>query len=966
MKTGEIIHGFKITSERPLAEHSATLYLGEHIKSGASLIFCDRKDSNKTFSITFKTVPEDDTGVFHIIEHSVLCGSRKFPVKEPFVDLLKSSLKTFLNAFTFPDKTMYPVSSRCDKDFLNLIDVYMDAVLHPMALELPEIFYQEGWHHELHEGDSEMQYKGVVLNEMRGAYSSVDDLEMEYITKLLYKGTPYAYDSGGAPDAITSLTYEGFKRSHAKYYHPSNSTVFLDGSVNLDETLSLIDSYLSEYERQAPAEEIPSPTLRGEQTLTSEYEIAENESEEGKERVTLAFPTFSFSEREKHYALQVAIDAIAGSNEAPLKKAILDSGLCEDMQPTPYDGVKDNSVIFSFKNIKREDREKIPKLFETELRSLLDSGIERSRLAASLNRFEFYWRELSGGGYPLGISLSIAAMDNALYGGDPLESLGFDGSIKYMRALFETERGFEKLVASVFLDAPYFATLYLTPSSTLGARREAALRERLDYELAAMSDGERNEVILKTKKIEEWQQSEDSAEAKATLPKLTLDDIPKEPEHLPTTIYKIGDNTVLYTDFASRGITHAHILFDASDFTAEELFLLSVFSELIENVDTDSHTCDELQTLIKSSIGRFSTSVVTLGKTDEPRTYFKVTLSTLDSGKSISAELMRELLLTSKFDNAKTVAKVIRQTYLDTRDAISQSGHTVALGRASAYVSSEAAASEYTDGIEFFKLLKALDADYTENSSEFARKLSAIPKRLFTRARMLVSYVGVRDDGFIENLFSVLPSPDGDARPAPSPIPPLGILNEGIVIPAQVSFAAEVGMAISKGERLDGAYAVARTILSYGYLWNEIRVQGGAYGAGLIQRAGGTVGFYTYRDPDANRSLGKFGTASDYLRLLAEGGVDITEYIIGAIGDIDPLYTPMSAGIFAFTRYLRGDTKETLCKHREQLLGCDRDDLLRIADKLDGICKGGAVCVVGGKDKLLQCGSKINTLVEIS
>ncbi len=966
MKIGQILNGFRITDARELAEHGGTLYVGEHIKSGAALIICDRPDANKTFSITFKTVPEDDTGVFHIIEHSVLCGSRKFPVKEPFVDLLKSSLKTFLNAFTFPDKTMYPVSSRNDKDFLNLIDVYMDAVLHPLALELPQIFEQEGWHYELHEGESRLSHKGVVLNEMKGAYSSVDDLEMEYITKLIYRGTPYAYDSGGDPEKIITLTYEDFCRSHAKFYHPSNSTVFLDGSVDLDKTLSLIDSYLCEYDRQAPTEDVPSPALVGEQVHYAEYEISEGESEEGKERVSLAFPTFNFLEKEKHSALAIALSALAGTNEAPLKKAILDTGICEDLQIVPYDGIKDSSVFFCFKNVKREDREKIPQLFKDTLGKILDGGIDRTHLLASINRSEFRMRELSGGGYPLGIALSIGVMDSALYGGDPYEGLNISRVVGYLRDLYEKKGGYEALVRATLLNPVYSATLYLSPSSTLGERRERALEKSLDEALAAMDDAQRADIIAKTESLELWQKTDDTPEAKATIPKLSIDDIPKEPEILPTVVYNIGENTVLHTDMPSRGITHFNMLFDASDLRADELFYLSILSELLENVDTDERSCAELQTYIKTHLGRFSTSVVTVGKPHEPRTYFQVSASALDTSKDKVSGIIRELLLHSRFTDTRAISKIIRQAHLDLKDAISQSGHTVALGRASAYVSSEGAACEYTDGLEFLKNLSALDKDFPSRAESLGQTLCRLVSRIFTRARMLISYVGARDDAYIEGLLSSIPSPEGDCVPTPTPIPPLGPLCEGIAIPAQVSFAAMAGMALKRGERLNGAYGAVRTLLSYGYLWNEIRVQGGAYGAGFVSRASGVVGFYTYRDPSCARSIQKFAGAQDYLRQLATSGESLDEYIIGAIGDIDPLYTPINAGVFAFTRYLRGESVETLRNSRRELLSVKPDTLLKIADELDAICKTGAVCVVGSREKLRECGDILKSTVDIT
>ncbi len=964
MELGQILHGFKITEIRALDELSATLYTMSHEKSGAELLFIKRPDSNMTFAISFKTIPENDTGVFHILEHSVLCGSEKFPIKEPFVDLLKSSLKTYLNAMTFPDKTVYPVSSRSERDLLGLIDVYMDAVLHPNALKRPEIFYQEGWHHEMHEGENKMSYKGVVFNEMKGAYSSVDDIEYEYMSKLLYRGTPYAYDSGGDPTKIPDLTYEEFVAAHKKYYHPSNSKIILDGDVNLDSVLPLINSYLKEYDRQPADFEIPSLKYSGHVEGTEYYEISENESEEGKLRITLAFATFPYYEKKRALALAVAIDAIAGSNDSPLRRDVLATGLCEDIYFSPMiDGIKDNSLFLTIKNVKEENKKKvIEKTFEV-LRKIVNNGIDKSLLESTADRMEFKLREQDGGGNPLGISYVISALEFWLYGGDPLEGLEFESRLAFLREKMSEQKYFENLLDEVILKSPHSACLFLRPSPTLGSERNAREEARLAKEYNAMNESERLATVERTARIEEWQRSEDTPEAKATIPKLSISDIPENPIELPITVYNIGKNTTIYTDVNSRGITYLWCAFDVSDLSGEELFMLSLLGELYENVDTKARSASALQTKMKSTFGSFSVGVFTSGPIGECRVYLRVGMALLDAKKANACELVKEVLFDSKFDNADTIAKLIRQMKLAAKEGISQSGHTVALTRASAYVSTDAAASDYIDGIESYLLLSALDESYKSNPALTEEKLMSLIERVYTKNRLTLSYAGVRDDSFAEQIISLFK--DGEGEIPPCKIAPLGKLNEGIAIPAQVSYASAADSAFGKGEQLPGSLAVARSILSYGFLWNEIRVQGGAYGAGFVQRQNGIIGFYSYRDPSAGRSLDIYGRSADFLREFAASGADLTDYIIGTIGDIDPLASPKTVASIAFVSYLRGETDESRLAYRKQLIGTTHADLLTIADMIDRLSKTNARCVVGSKSIIKAAADRLETIVEI-
>lgn len=962
MKFDKIIHGFEFVSSREIPELSGTLHEAVYKKNGAKLLFIDREDTNKTFAIAFKTIPTDDTGVFHIIEHSVLCGSEKYPVKEPFVELLKGSLKTFLNAFTFPDKTMYPVSSRNDKDFLNLVDIYMDAVLHPLAVKKKEIFYQEGWHHELHDKGDELIYKGVVFNEMKGAYSSADEVEMEEMSALLYKDNCYGRDSGGNPVSIPDLTFEDFVASHAKYYHPSNSRIILDGSVDIDKTLALLDSFLSEYDYLEVDSDIPMIAPAGHVSKTIAYEISAGENPEGKARVCMGFAASDFSDRKTVMALSILSDAIAGTNEAPFKKAILDSGLCEDVNLIAYDGIQQNSILIELKNVKEENMDKLKALCFDTLRELVANGIDKEALVASHNSLEFRMREQDMATFPAGIAYAISALDTWLYGGDPMDSLSFESDIASLKDALNGNY-YEELVKKIFLESCHSATLYMLPSTMLGEQRVAAEKAKLTLAKANMSDEDLDELIALNEKLEAWQKTPDSEEALKTIPSLSVSDINPTPEKYPSVAYELDGVPALFTESASRGITYTSLLFDISDFTKEELCIASLLIELLKNVSTEKSDAITLQNKIKSELGALSFGSLTVSKNSITTPYIQVGVSCLDSKRDSAVELCGEVMLDSRFDDKSVIEIIVKQIKSQSAEAIAASGHSVAFSRAAAYVSREAAISEYTDGLENYLWIKELDKSFAQRADGLCSDLAKVAAKIFTKARVTACHSGTRADAYMSKLIEILP--EGESFEKGSKIEPLGVRREGIVIPAGISFAAKAANVYSVADRLHGSMGVVRSILSYGYLWNAIRVQGGAYGAGFIKRNNGNLGYYTYRDPDANRSLGIFDESSAFLRSVAESGEDITNFIIGALGDSDPLITPKVLSALSVASYLRGETYEDRLRARTELISTGKDELLAMAELLDRAFENSGVCVVGGKDKLDACGEKIDVLIEI-
>ena len=961
MKIGNTIHGFEVKRISEIGEIRASLVEMEHKKSGAALFFLDREDENKTFAISFKTIPEDSTGVFHIIEHSVLCGSEKYTTKEPFVELLKGSLNTFLNAMTFPDKTVYPVASRNDKDFSNLVSVYMDAVLNPAILHNKNIFLQEGWHYELDGKDGEMTRSGVVLNEMRGAFSSPDELEAYHLTDMLYPDTCYSYESGGKPEFITDLTYEQFVASHQKYYHPSNSQIFLDGSVDLDAILPMLDEYLSPYDKveidfdiadQAPV----SPDVR-----TVEYEIAPNESPENKTRLGVGFVNARFDDQIRNVATSILLDAICSSNESPLKKAIIASGLCEDVAITPYDSLKQNAVMLDFRNVKDGEWENLHSLFVKAVSELAKAGIDRTVLEASLNSFEFKVREKDFGTLPRGIIYVLSMLEFSLYGGDPAKSLAYSDVFLELREKLDSDY-FEKLMLSIFVENPHKAILVMTPSATLGAERAEAEKEAMKKFKASLSEGELEELLNTSAALKEWQQTPDSAEDLATIPELKLSDIPSEVERLAQKVCDTNGVTTLIHDVPTGGIVYTDMHFDVSDLNESEIFDLRILLALIQNVPTEKRSAIELQSILKKELGDFgiTMSPVTNGKST--KAYTTVSISVLEGKRDCVPELVREVLYTSIYTDREIAKSIVKQMKMASDESFITAGNTAGLTRACAGFSAESAIQEYFLGYEAHKALKELDKSFDEEFPAMAERLAALTERIFTKARLILSITGTTDAKYAESLISVLK--EGEACELISPIKPLGARREGIVIPAEASYAEMATNLSAIGEKMTGSMGVARSLISLGYLWGAVRVQGGAYGVGLISRINGNIGFSSYRDPSPARSLDCYKQSAEFLRSYASSGEDITKFIIGALRDASPLLTPKLRGTVATSRYLRGVSYEDECRTRRELLSTDATELMRIADLIDKVCNNASVCVVAGKDKLDTC-DMLDQILEI-
>ncbi len=957
MREHEILYGFEILREKALPELGATLWEMEHQHTGAKLVWLERPEENKTFGIAFTTLPWDDTGVFHILEHSVLCGSDKYPVKEPFVELLKHSMNTFLNAMTFPDKTFYPISSRSDKDFINLMRVYLDAVFHPNIYQKPEIFLQEGWHYEF-DGEGMPSYKGVVFNEMKGAFADPDELMMDAMNRALFPDTPYRWVSGGDPAKIPDLTYETFLDAHRRFYSPSNSYIFLDGGMDIGEVLSILNGeYLGGFERgdRIPAPALQSPTDGGTQEVL--YELSPEENEQGRTRLAWGMALGSYADRERLIAMEILAEVLCGGNQSPLSRAILSRGLAEDVTLQVNDGVSQPWVKLEVQNLDTDDWEQTETVLFGELRRLSAVGLDREQLMAAMARLEFQLRERDFGSYPQGLIFGLQVLESWLYGGAPEANLEVGDLFDRLRAKLDTGY-FENLMREVILDNPHRCKVILIPSHTIGEERRRLENDRLAAESARWDACERDRLLRVQEELLSWQHSEDTPEQLATLPQLTLADLPRTPEQLPTEMAEISGIPVLKHTVSSNGIAYLTLYFDADGYDEERLSQLSFLCGLLGELGTAVHTAEELRRQVQLHCGSLRFAINAYSGENDTR-HCKVKLcamfSTLERDVEQAVRLVTEILTGTRFDDEDAVLELLRQNKTQLSQQIVMSGSQLALNRVAAQTSAAGVADECSGGFAFYQWLKAQENDW--NWPRLQERLAGLLREVVSRDSLTLSVTGQKAgmaELAAECLASVLPSSKNGA--APIELKPWGLRREGIVIPADIAFAVRGGNLTSCGGCYSGVVQLASKIITLGYLWNVIRVQGGAYGTGMAVRVSGLTCCYSYRDPNGAQSLEKYLQAGDFLRGFCGTNPNLTGFIIGAVSDDSPLLTPRTKGLLADQFYWKDISWERRCRTREEMLSATPEQLAALTEVLDAALEQGGICVVGGQNQMDACG----------
>lgn len=950
MQAGMKLQGFEVKRVRELPELSAKLWEMEHEKTGAQLCWLDLEDKNKAFSITFKTLPEDSTGVFHILEHSVLCGSDKYPVREPFVELLKSSVYTFLNAMTYPDKTIYPVSSRNDQDFQNLIDVYLDAVLHPAIYHKPEIFRQEGWHYELGE---QVVYQGVVLNEMKGAFGSPKMVLENAMKRLLFPDNCYRHVSGGDPEHIVDLTYEQFIGNHQKYYHPSNARISLVGSVDVDATLSRIDSFLGDFDRRKVYFDIPMQRSVAAVTEEFPYEIGAEEPLEQRAIVSCGTLLGTYDSKERNYAAFILADYLTGDSDAPLKRAILDTGLAQDMYITVHDGIQQTWVSWDVWNTDAGSLPAIRSVIRETLSQIAANGLERQRLEACYNHFAFQIRDRDSGGYPRSLGAALEMLDTWLYGGDPAQGLLVEDVLESLSGKLDTDY-FVALIRELFLDESHSVTAVLVPSHTLGEKKEQLEGARIATESATWTAAHKEELLRQAEELAVWQRTPDSDEALATIPMLKLSDLKDKPEPLPMTVTKRGGTTVL-RHATDSSLIYLRTYFNASDLEREELSPLLVLTMLLGTMGTARHSGAELQMLVKQKIGslHFQPNVLPGRDVEHCHVLVSAALACLAEQAQSATELLMEILNETIFTDRKLLRDMLNQAAMEAQTFLAVNGHQYAITRVDAYGTAHGVAKECVDGTALAMWLKKISTADDTALDELLANMDKIARRIFTAERLTVSC----SDNVSDVLLDMLTFPTGGVAPKEANYTPLGIRQEGIIIPGSVGFAGKGTNLKCHGKTFGGSILVLANVLNFAYLWNEIRVQGGAYGCGFVGRDDGDVGFYTYRDPQPGHSLSVMDGASAFVRNFCGNNPDLTGFILSAVSTLDPLLNTESKMIIAETRYFKGTTYEDICRYYHQLIHTTANDLLALCSVLDDIIADNAICVVAGQSQIDGCGN---------
>ena len=963
MEIGTILHGFLLENIQQVPDLHATAYRFAHEKSGARLLWLSNDDIEKAFSIGFKTIPQDNTGVFHILEHSVLCGSEKYPVKEPFVDLLKTSMQTFLNAMTFPDKTMYPVASPNEKDFLNLIGVYMDAVLHPRIYQKKEIFMQEGWHLELPE-DGAPAFNGVVYNEMKGVYSNADSLLDEYLNRAMFPDTTYSSNSGGWPAEIPTLTYEHFLAEHKKYYHPENSYIFLYGEMDIDRILGFLDDeYLSRYDREGNQFEIESQKPLGFSKKNATYMVGAGEPLENNALVGSAFLAGEYNDREDNLALELILEALASTNDSPLKKAMLDRGFGQDFSAFLYNGIKQNYAVCVLRKADENRADEYEAALRETVEKIASEGIDREALTAALNAREFACRENDHYG-PAGIGLAVEAMNGWLYGDDPVPYLSSLDVIAALRQKFVTDYP-EQLLRRIFCESPHSAMVVLTPSATMAEEDSAAEKERAAAYAASLSEEEMAAVRADNEKLAVFQNSEDTPEAKATLPVLSLSDLSRDPTPEIPTLTDCRDGVIrLFHPLPTSGILYTSLYFDISSLPFEDMSALSLVCRMLGDLPTEHYSAIGLDTAIKTDLGMldFETSVVRDRRNGAVRRFVVARASALAANTAKILPLVRECALHTLFD-PQEVLKLLRQEVIYGEQYIVGAGHMFAVNRASAAASEEGKYNDAFDGYGYLTFIRGALADFGDGAA-FSDRLAKLCAHVFGDCLKAVSCSSEEKDypaflaeplGFVRNT--------GDAHTAM--IYPAYAKSQAVRIPAAVAFDAACMDFAAAGAVYSGKMGVLSRILSLDYLWNAVRVRGGAYGVGMAaSEGGGLFTFYSYRDPSVGKTYDAYRASAEYLRGFSADEKTMAGYIIGYVSSSDRPLRPKTQSRIADLRYFAHITREERVTRRAEALSVTSDDIRGYADVLAASAEHMTVCTVASSEKIDADIDRFETVTE--
>ncbi len=971
LEKGKLAHGFRLNEITPVKELNATAFQFIHEKSGARLLYLKNDDDNKVFSINFRTPPPDSTGVPHIMEHSVLCGSRKFPVKEPFIELAKGSLNTFLNAMTYPDKTMYPIASRNDKDFINLMDVYMDAVLYPNIYNKPETLMQEGWHYELEDRDKPLIYKGVVYNEMKGAFSSPEQVLFRKIQQTLYPDTPYANESGGDPDYIPDLTQDDFIEFHKKYYHPANSYIYLYGNGDIDTHLRFLnDEYLRNFEKAEIHSDIPEQKsftqMRRQEVY---YSVSPQESTLDKTYLSLSYAIGSSTDPFLYLAFQILQYLLLGNPAAPLKKALLEAGIGKDVFGSYQNYLLQPSFSIVVKDANEKDENSFLEIVQNTLRELVSKGIDKRLAEAAINHREFKLREADFGSIPKGLVYGIQCMDSWLYGEDPTIHLRFESTLEEIRKAL-TEPLFEQLIEKYLLNNTHCAMVMVKPKPGLAEEKDREVYEMLQAYKAELSELEIDEIINNTRELMNKQAQPDSPQDLESIPMVELSDIEPEAETLPLVEQQVSGVKVLHHPLFTNGIAYLNLWFDSSAVPVELIPYAGLLVSILGKISTENYNYEELAKEINIYTGGIDYSIQALalnGKDGEYVPKLLVRSKALVDKLPKLLELLGEVIKGTVFDDTRRLKEIIQETRSRMEMVINQSGNMMAMNRLSSYFSPAGKYTELNSGISFYHFLSNLERNFEASSQELVDNLKKASQIIFRKNSLTAGITLPEEDyGEFARLFGSFADnmPDREIPAAPFEFKEAAE-NEGLLTPSKVQYVAKGYSYIRKGYKYSGALQVLRTIANLDYLWNRVRVQGGAYGVSVVFTRSGMMLFASYRDPNLTETLNAYEGLTEYLSNFTADEREMKKYIIGTISRLDTPLTPQMKGERSETNYFSGITQEDIQKERDEILSTTSEDIKALTTLAADVLKNQYICVLGSESKIKQHKDLFKNLVQV-
>ena len=952
---------YDLLQQRTLQDLNSEGYLLRHKKSGAHVLLMENQDENKVFSIGFRTPTKDSTGVPHILEHSVLCGSKNFPVKDPFVELAKGSLNTFLNAMTYPDKTVYPVASCNEKDFQNLMHIYMDAVLYPNIYRHEEIFKQEGWSYNLESADDELTYNGVVYNEMKGAFSSPEGVLERVVLNSLFPDTTYANESGGDPEVIPELRYEQFLEFHSKYYHPSNSYIYLYGDMDMEEKLIWLDRmYLSAFDAQSIDSEIglqkPFAAMR---ELEMNYSISSNEDENDNTFLSYNKVIGTSLDKELYQAFQVLDYALLSAPGAPLKKVLIEEGIGKDIMGSYENGIYQPTFSVIAKNANADQKDAFVKLIEDTLRGIVQKGIDKKSILAGINYHEFRYREADFGSYPKGLIYGLQMLDSWLYDEDkPFLHVEATETFAWLKQQVNTGY-FEQLIQTYFLDNTHGSVVVVKPEKGRTARMEKELAKKLADYKDSLSEAQVEQIVEQTHALAAYQESKDSIADKEKIPVLRREDISREITPMQNEELQLCGTPVIYHEVQTNGIGYLDLLFDLSGVSAELLPYVGILQAVLGIIDTEHYEYGELFNEINVHTGGIGTSLelyadATKVKEKEFRATFEIKTKALYDKLPVAFEMMKEILTQSRLDDEKRLKEILSMTKSRLQMRFQSAGHSTAALRAMSYLSPISKFKDMTAGIAYYEVIQAIEEHFEECKEELIANLQKLTRMLFRGDNMMLSFTAAREGlaGLEEMICELKDGLFAETVEDTACILHCEKRNEGFATSSKVQYVARAGNFIDEGKEYTGALQILKVILGYEYLWHNIREKGGAYGCMSNFTRFGEGYFVSYRDPNLEKTNAVYEGVVEYLKQFSVSDRDMTKYIIGTISNMDQPMTPAAKGDRSMNLYMRHISEEMIQKEREEVLDACEEDIRALADIVEAVLRNNYFCVIGSEEKI--------------